>query len=94
MRPSTVIEIGTHMGASALWFADMMQAQGNPDSLMITLDIEPRVSYEDSRIRVMKADVSQLDTLLSLEDLLSLPKCLLVIEDSSNFYATTKAVIK
>lgn len=44
VRPSVLIETGTHYGGSALYFAEMTKLLGQPCSV-ITVDINPKFSY-------------------------------------------------
>lgn len=44
IRPSVLIETGTHCGGSALYFAEMTRLLGQPCSI-VTVDINPKFSY-------------------------------------------------
>lgn len=44
VRPSVLIETGTHCGGSALYFAEMATLLGQPCSV-ITVDINPKLAY-------------------------------------------------
>jgi cephalosporin hydroxylase len=44
VRPSVLIETGTHYGGSALYFAEMATLLGQPCSV-ITVDINPKLAY-------------------------------------------------
>jgi cephalosporin hydroxylase len=44
VRPSVLIETGTHYGGSALYFAEMASLLGQPCSV-ITVDINPKLAY-------------------------------------------------
>lgn len=93
LRPQTVIEIGCRFGGSALWFADMMTAHRIVDPQVVSVDIDPQVSFEDPRIRVLTGDAAQLEACLTPELLASCPRPWLVVEDSSHFYQHTAAVL-
>ncbi len=45
LRPSVVVETGTHFGGSAIYFADMLRTLG-VDSSVITIDINPKWSVD------------------------------------------------
>jgi len=45
VRPSVLIETGTHCGGSALYFAEMAALLGQPCSV-ITVDINPKLAYK------------------------------------------------
>lgn len=91
--PQTVIEIGTKYGGSALWFADMLSAQGAIDARIISVDIEPLANFTDPRITFLKGDARRLDEVLTSEFLQCCPRPWLVIEDSSHYYEETFATL-
>ena len=45
LRPTVIIETGTHHGASATYYADMLQLLGIPCDIL-TLDLNPKWSYD------------------------------------------------
>jgi cephalosporin hydroxylase len=87
-RPSTLIEIGTNAGGSALWFADQ-----RPGMQVISIDLEPPVGLEHPFVEFRRGDARQLSDVLSAACMESLERPLLVIEDSSHHSATTAAVL-
>lgn len=93
LAPRTVIEVGTKYGGSALWFADMMSAQGLEGARVVSVDIEPLANFTDPRIIFLKGDAKQLDIVLPPELLQCCPHPWLVIEDSSHYYAETIATL-
>jgi cephalosporin hydroxylase len=92
LAPRTVIEIGTKFGGSALWFADMLAAQG-VDAQVLSVDIEPLARFTDPRITFLQGDARQLDAVLPAALLQQCPRPWLVIEDSSHHYPETIAVL-
>lgn len=92
--PHTVIEIGTKYGGSALWFADMLSAQGLAGARVISVDIEPLAKFSDPRISFLRGDANQLGAVLTPELLQKCPRPWLVIEDSSHYYAETRATLE
>ena len=92
-RPSTVIEIGTKHGGSALWFADMLSASGIPDARVVSIDIEPAVSFSDSRIDFLTGDAADLSSVLTPGYLEGCKAPWLVVEDSSHLFRHTSAVL-
>ena len=92
-KPKTVIEVGTKFGGSALWFADMMSADGAKDCRVVSVDIKPMAKFSDDRILFLEGDANALAEVLSLDLLSQLPRPWLVVEDSSHFYAETAAVL-
>lgn len=93
LRPLTVIEIGTKFGGSALWFADMLTAHGLTGRV-VTVDIDPQVTFVDDRIVVRKGDARSLGETLAEVFLDSLPHPWLVVEDSAHLFETTFAVLQ
>lgn len=94
LAPRTVIEIGTKFGGSALWFADMLTAQGIRDARVLSVDIEPLAKFEDPRISFLKGDASRLQDILPASLLQTCPHPWLVIEDSSHHYEHSHAVLE
>lgn len=94
LAPRTVIEIGTKFGGSALWFADMMTAQGIHSPRVLSIDIEPLSEVVDPRITFITGDAKRLDAVLPLDLLEALRHPLLVVEDSSHMYAESTAVLE
>jgi len=83
LRPGTVIEIGTHEGGSALWFADTMQAAGLA-SRVISVDQAPPAGLADPRVRLIGGDARELGEALPASLLAELPRPWLVVEDSAH----------
>ena len=94
LAPRTVIEVGTRFGGSALWFADMLCAQGVPSPRVIGVDIDPQAGFVDPRITFLRGDASRLGDVLTRDLLAGLVHPLLVVEDSSHFYEHSKAVLE
>ena len=93
LAPRTVIEIGTKFGGSALWFADMLDAQGVAGARVISVDIQPQAQFTDPRIIFMQGDASRLQDVLPAAVLQDFQHPFLVIEDSSHHYEQTIAVL-
>lgn len=93
LAPCTVLEIGTKYGGSALWFADMMSAQGIQNPKVISVDIEPLTTFTDPRIDFLTGDAANLDDVLPRELLASCARPFLVVEDSSHHYEHSMAVL-
>jgi cephalosporin hydroxylase len=92
LSPGTIIEIGTYVGGSALWYADQMTAhQLTPN--VVSIDRDPQVGFTDSRITFLKGDVFDLGATLSAERLAKLSRPWLVIEDSAHTEETCAAAL-
>jgi cephalosporin hydroxylase len=93
-KPQTIIEIGSFSGGSAIWMADVMKVLGLPCQI-ISLDIEvPRPPNVPTNVKFIEGDVSRLGKTLTPEFLDSLPRPLLVIEDSNHMYEHTLAALR
>jgi cephalosporin hydroxylase len=93
LRPRTVIEIGTHAGGSALWFADCARAHG-VDARVISIDRVGPPALEDERISFMHGDATALGEVLGDEVFGQLGRPLLVVEDSAHYFETSFAVLE
>jgi len=93
LAPQTVIEIGAKYGGSALWFADMLSAQGLRNARVVSVDIQPLANFSDPRISFLQGDAKRLDAVLGPGLLRECPRPWLVVEDSSHHYAETAATL-
>jgi cephalosporin hydroxylase len=87
-HPRTLIEIGSHRGGSALWFADRA-----PGVRVWSIDLQPPMDVAHRAITFLKGDARALDTVLTPELMESIERPLLVVEDSSHVAGTTAAVL-
>lgn len=87
-RPETLIEIGTHAGGSALWFADQ-----RPGMRVCSIDVKPPEDVSHPSVQFRRGDAQRLSEVLSPVEMQSLARPLLVIEDSSHLAGTTAAVL-
>jgi cephalosporin hydroxylase len=80
LKPPTVIELGSYMGGSAMWMADLLDAL-DIDFQVVSFDIDiSRVEVEHPRIQFVQADCTRPETLDG--PWLDLPHPWLVIEDA------------
>jgi len=93
VRPRTIIELGSHQGGSALWLADLLSSL-DIDGQVYSIDVRPVETLQDPRIHFLRGDVLDLASTLPVRLLLTLPRPLLVIEDSAHLYETTLAVLR
>jgi len=94
VKPRTVIEIGSYLGASAIWFADMMR-NCDVNGTVISIDIKvPTPAEQRENVRFLEGDANALDTVLTPAILATLERPLVVIEDSTHTAETTLAVLK
>jgi cephalosporin hydroxylase len=78
--PRTIIELGTHAGGSALWFADQMRILELAPNV-ITLDIESIATPDMDGVTCVLADVHALADSALPELLGSAPRPFLVVDD-------------
>ena len=83
-KPKTLIEIGSHKGGSAMWFADQ-----RPGMQVLSIDLTPpEVTHPN--VRFLRGDALRLGDVLDMQ---SIERPLLVVEDSNHFAQTTAAVL-
>jgi cephalosporin hydroxylase len=87
-KPATLVEIGTHAGGSALWFADQ-----RPDMHVWSIDLQPPAGVSHPAVRFDRGDARRLGEVLTPSAMQSLARPLLVVEDSSHHADTTAAVL-
>jgi cephalosporin hydroxylase len=88
-RPETLIEIGTHSGGSALWFADQ-----RPGMRVWSIDLQPPEGVVHPSVHFRRGDAQRLGEVLTPAAMQSLARPLLVVEDSSHHAGTTAAVLE
>ena len=93
LAPRTVIEIGTKFGGSALWFADMLSAQGIDGARVLSVDIQPLAGFTDPRVTFLQGDAACLGDILPASLLASCQHPFLVVEDSSHMHEHSLAVL-
>lgn len=52
IKPKYIIETGTHFGASALYFSDMVKMLGI-DTTIITIDINPKLNFDTKAAKII-----------------------------------------
>jgi cephalosporin hydroxylase len=94
VKPRSVIEIGSYLGASALWYADMMRLFDIAGTV-ISVDVKPPLPPEPrDNVSYIFGDANTLGASLTPEKLAGLERPLLVIEDASHAAETTLAVLE
>jgi cephalosporin hydroxylase len=88
LRPRTLIEIGSHRGGSALWFADQRE-----DLRVWSVDLEPPQDASHPRVTFLRGDAGRLAATLTPAFLGAIERPLLIVEDSSHQAAAVTAVL-
>ncbi|MFV0513512.1 MAG: CmcI family methyltransferase [Jhaorihella sp.] len=86
LKPRTLIEIGSHSGGSALFFADLLEMFGCDETAVISIDLTVPEGIKDSRIRFLEGSVFALGTALEPVGLTDLPHPWFVTGDSAHSY--------
>ena len=93
LRPATIVEIGSHAGGSALWFADTAEALGIAAHVH-SLDVIDAERPKDERISFHVGDAHRLGDTFGEPLLRALPRPWLVVEDSDHQRQTALAVLR
>lgn len=90
-KPRTLIEIGSYKGGSAIWFADQMRSMGI-DGRIFSLDIIAVQDVSDPIVSFITSD--SLPSAMPQDWLNSLPRPMMVIEDSAHTFEHTLLVLR
>jgi len=93
LKPTTIIEIGSASGGSALWFSDLTKAMELNTSIY-SLDINQSNTSEIERVIFLQGDIHALE-LSTLPEILR-NRCgpLLVVEDGPHTYEGCKSALE
>jgi len=80
LRPRTVLEVGSADGASAIWFADLLQLFGI-DAHIYSVDLH-RPTREHANVTFLQGDSYAIERVFPPELLRDLPRPWLVVEDA------------
>jgi cephalosporin hydroxylase len=92
-RPRTLIEIGSHRGGSAIWFADIGAGLGL-SLQVISVDIARVADVPHAAVTFLQGDARDLRPVLPEGFFAALPRPLLVIDDSDHHFKTCLAVLR
>lgn len=92
LRPRTIIEIGSHRGASAMWMADIIGNYGF-DTDIYSIDVN-LPELDEHRVTFAKGDVMDLGDVFARLDLFNAPRPWFVLEDSAHTYACCLAALE
>jgi len=91
-QPSTIFEIGSAFGGSALLLRDFSIANGS-DAKVVSIDIKDRNLEDLEGIRFLQGDVFDLENTFASHELFCSPRPWLVIEDSAHTLQSTIAAL-
>lgn len=91
-RPRTLVEIGSYMGGSAIWFADQANLLGL-DLQVLSIDLEVPATVAGPSVNFLQGDARHLGRVLQPSFMNALRRPLMVVEDSSHQAGTTTAVL-
>ena len=92
LKPKTIVEIGSHHGASALWMADLVQNYGF-DTAIFSIDVRAP-ELKDRRIEFVEGDVMDLGPAFDRHDMGNMPRPWFVLEDSAHTHACCLAALE
>ena len=88
-RPRTLIEIGSHEGGSAIWFAGL-----RADLQVVSIDLRPPSGVVHPRVTFLEGDALDLQAALPAARLEALPRPWLIVEDADHRAETCAAVLE
>lgn len=92
-KPATILEIGSFMGGSAIWFGDQMTAFGIPANV-VSVDIAAISGVSQGGVQFLTGDANNLSLVLTPDILDRLPRPWFVVEDSNHQASTCRAVLE
>ena len=92
-RPRTIVEIGSHRGGSAVWFA--AQSRGlDLGAHVWSLDIDPVIDVHDPDVTFLEGDIHDLASSRLPSVLADCPRPLLVVEDGPHTFEACLAAME
>jgi cephalosporin hydroxylase len=88
-KPRTLIEIGSHAGGSACWFADQV-----PSMRVYSIDLKPPSGIAHPAVTFLRGDARDLGGVLTADVMRVVERPLLIVEDSSHVASATTAVLE
>ena len=92
-QPTTIVELGTYQGGSALWFADQLSIFGGK-ARVVTVDIAPVVPLlGDPRIHLLTGDLADPKIVKQVYRLVKGQR-VMVVDDSAHTHESTGAALR
>jgi cephalosporin hydroxylase len=85
LAPSTIIEIGSHHGGSAMWMADLVCNYGREETRIFSIDRKVP-ELRDDRVSFVQGDVMDLVPAFEHAGIFDAPRPWWVLEDSAHTY--------
>jgi len=92
LAPATIIEIGSHHGASAVWMADLVGNYGRPETQIFSID-RTVPELRDDRVTFVEGDVMDLGAGFEKAGIFDAPRPWWVLEDSAHTYPACSAAL-
>lgn len=92
-KPKTLIELGTKYGGSALLFSDLSKLM-DLGCEIVSIDIHPPPEIEVDQVRFIQGDILKIEEVFEQNQLASLPRPWLVVEDSAHTFSACKHALK
>jgi cephalosporin hydroxylase len=83
LKPDYIIESGTFLGGSALYFADMFDLVGHGEIITIDIEVRPGIPHHN-RIKYLKGSSSDINIFNNVMSMVGDKKNLMVILDSDH----------
>jgi len=92
LKPGAIVEFGAYRGGSALWMADMTENYGL-ETVIHSVDLLSVKNIEHPRIQFHLCDANNVSSVFSEKFWDSLPRPILVIEDTDHKASTTLNIL-
>lgn len=91
-KPSTIIEIGSKHGGSALFFSDMAGTY-NLNTVIYSIDLNIPEPVPTQAVHFLQGDVHHLESVFTENNLFELPRPWFVVEDSAHTAAACETAL-
>ena len=92
-RPRTIIEIGSHRGGSAVWFAAQARAL-KLETHIFSLDLRAVTNVSDDAVTFLEGDIHDLESSDLPRFMANCPRPLLVIEDGPHTFQGCRSALE
>lgn len=85
LKPTMILEVGSHSGGSAVFFSDMIRSYGF-NTHIYSVDLNPPVGIQDENITFIQGNVEELEAVFDNYNLRNIPHPWFINEDSAHTY--------